>query len=141
VFHIITHGFVKASAFVNSRWYIHIDGRQDLRNWRIGIPIFIIVMAFVILCRVGGSLVGASKEYIILSFMRVVVVVIGWGYSKNFMNNMDGVNHKYILDGGFILLMFLMGGLTFISLEVVIMRIVMLCIRIFNIGNIYVMNK
>jgi NADH:ubiquinone oxidoreductase subunit 5 (subunit L)/multisubunit Na+/H+ antiporter MnhA subunit len=31
VFHIVTHGFVKASAFVNSGWYIHIDGRQDLR--------------------------------------------------------------------------------------------------------------
>lgn len=32
VFHIVTHRFVKASAFVNSGWYIHVDGRQDLRN-------------------------------------------------------------------------------------------------------------
>ncbi|MBP94370.1 hypothetical protein CMK18_00280 [Candidatus Poribacteria bacterium] len=32
VFHIITHGFIKASAFVNSGWYIHIDRRQDLRS-------------------------------------------------------------------------------------------------------------
>jgi NADH:ubiquinone oxidoreductase subunit 5 (subunit L)/multisubunit Na+/H+ antiporter MnhA subunit len=31
VFHVVTHGFVKASAFVNSGWYIHIVGGQDLR--------------------------------------------------------------------------------------------------------------
>jgi hypothetical protein len=99
------------------------------------------VMAFVILCRVGGSLVGASKEYIILSFMGIVVIVMGWGYSKNFMNNLDGINSKYILDGGFLPLIFVMGRLGFMSLEVVVMGIVILCIRIFNIGNMYIINK
>lgn len=40
------------------------------------LPIFVMAIAFIILCRVGGSLVGASKEYIILSWIGIVVVVI-----------------------------------------------------------------
>lgn len=32
LFHIVTHGFVKASAFVNSGWHIHMHGGQDLRT-------------------------------------------------------------------------------------------------------------
>lgn len=76
VFHIITHGFVKASAFVNSRWYIHIHRGQDLRIWGIRLATVVMILAFLILCRVGGSLVSASKEYVLLSLMRVLVIVI-----------------------------------------------------------------
>jgi hypothetical protein len=35
----------------------------------------------------------------------------------------------------------LMGRLAFISLEVVMIGMIILCTRIFNIGNMYVMNK
>lgn len=76
VFHIITHRFVKATAFVNSGWYIHVDGRQDLRNWGVILPIFIIFASFVMLCGVGGSLVGSSKEYVLLSFFGIIVMVV-----------------------------------------------------------------
>lgn len=77
VFHIVTHGFIKASAFVNSRWYIHMVRRQDLRTWRIQLPSFVIILSFLILCGVRGSLVGASKEYVLLSVYGIIVMVIG----------------------------------------------------------------
>jgi len=35
------------------------------------------VLAFLILCGVGGSLVSASKEYVLLSLIGVLVIVIG----------------------------------------------------------------
>jgi hypothetical protein len=57
------------------------------------------------------------------------------------MNNLDGPNKKHMLDGRFLLLMFVIGGMSFISLEVVVMGMVIMCIRIFNIRNMYVMNK
>jgi len=141
VFHIVTHRFVKASAFVNSGWYIHMDGRQDLRSWGVILPIFVIVLAFVMLCGVGGSLVSASKEYVVLSMIRVVIIVIGWRYSKNFLNNIDGVASKYILDYRFLPLIFVRGGIRFVTVDVVMLGVVMICMRIVNIGNIYVVNK
>lgn len=53
-----------------------MDGRQDLRRWGIALPIFIMALAFIMLCRVGGSLVSASKEYVILSIIRIMIIVI-----------------------------------------------------------------
>lgn len=77
VFHIVTHGFVKASAFVNSGWYIHMDRGQDLRGWRINLPIMVIILSFVFLAGVRRGLVAASKEYILLGAYGVVVIIIG----------------------------------------------------------------
>ncbi|MBP94371.1 hypothetical protein CMK18_00285 [Candidatus Poribacteria bacterium] len=104
-------------------------------------PIFVMSIAFIILCGVGRSLVGSSKEYVILSFMRVVVIVMGWRYSKNFLNNVDGINSKYMMDIRFLPLIFVMRGLGFMSVDVVIIGIVILCMRMVNIGNMYIVNK
>lgn len=57
------------------------------------------------------------------------------------MSNVDRIMSKYILDGGFLFLIGVMRGIGFMSVDVVIFGIVMICIRMFNIGNIYVVNK
>lgn len=54
---------------------------------------------------------------------------------------MDGVNNKVMLDGGFLPLIFVMRGVGFISLEVVIVGTVMICIRMINMRNMYIVNK
>lgn len=93
------------------------------------------------LCRVGRSLVNASKEYILLSVYRIVVIVIGWCYTKNFLTNIDRNGAKYIVDSGFLPLLLVIGGISFMSLEVVMLVFVALGMRLFNIGNMYVLNK
>jgi len=98
-------------------------------------------LAFVMLCGVRGSLVNASKEYVILSLIGVIIIVMGWRYSKNFLNNIDGVINKYLLDHGFLPLIFVMRRLGFMTVDVVIFGVVMLCMRLVSMGNIYVVNK
>lgn len=46
-----------------------------------------------------------------------------------------------MLDNGFLPLIFVIGGLGFMTVDIVIFGIVMLCMRLVNIGNIYVVNK
>lgn len=105
------------------------------------LPSFAIILSFIILCGVGGSLVGASKEYVLLSVYGVVVIVMGWGYTKSFINNMDGGTNKYMVDAIFLSLLFVVGGMGFLSLEVVVMVFVITCTRLLHMGNMYIVNK
>lgn len=141
LFHIVTHGFVKASAFVNSGWHIHINRGQDLRGWGVSIGIIVMVGGFVLLCGVGGSLVSNSKEYVLLGVFRIIVMIIRWNYSKNFMNNVDRSSSKYILESGFLFLIVVMGGSGFISVDVIILTFVCVGIRIVSIRNMWVLNR
>lgn len=52
-------------------------GGQDLRTWRIQLPSFVMILSFLMLCGVRGSLVGASKEYVLLNVYGVIVMAIG----------------------------------------------------------------
>lgn len=84
---------------------------------------------------------AASKEFILLGIYRVVIMIMGWIYSKNFLNNIDGTGSKYLLDRGFLFLVFVIGRLGFISLEVVVLVFCVLGIRIINMGNIWIVNR
>lgn len=77
LFHIITHRFVKASAFVASGVVIGALRGQDLRSWGFSIERMVIILAFVILCGVGRSLISNSKEMVVLDIMGMFVVCIG----------------------------------------------------------------
>lgn len=57
------------------------------------------------------------------------------------MNNIDGNTTKYIMDRGFLPLLFVIGRLRFISIDVVILVFVMMCMRMLHIGNMYIVNK
>jgi hypothetical protein len=99
------------------------------------------ILSFLVLCRVRGSLVGASKEYILLSVYGLVIMVMGWRYTKNFINNMDGSTSKYLIDVRFLALIFMVGGTSFMSLDAVMMVFVIVCMRLLHMGNMYVVNK
>jgi len=94
------------------------------------------VMGFVMLCGVRGSLVSNSKEYILLRVFRMVVIVMRWSYSKNFINNVDRGVSKYMLDSRFMYLILVMGGCRFVSLDVVLLVFVCFGLRVVNMGNI-----
>jgi hypothetical protein len=48
---------------------------------------------------------------------------------------------KYIVDGGFMVLIGILGGMDFVSIDLVLIRLVIICTRVFNIGNMYIVNK
>jgi len=64
--HILTHAFVKATCFVSSGVKIGITRTQELRRWAMENQIVVMVISFLLLCRVGGSIVYNSKEIIVL---------------------------------------------------------------------------
>lgn len=135
LFHIVTHGFVKASAFVNSGWHIHMQRRQDLRMWGLSMGIMVMTLGFLLLCGVRGSLVASSKEYILLGVFGIFVMVMGWNYSKNFMNNVDRVVNKYMMESRFLCLIVLLRGSRFMSIDVVLLTVVCLGMRVVTMGN------
>jgi hypothetical protein len=80
--------------------------------------------------------VSASKEYVLLRVYRVLIIIIRWVYSKNFINNVDGVRSKYLVDRGFLFLVLVLGGLRFCTIEVVLMVFVCIGLRMVTISNI-----
>jgi len=75
--HILTHAFVKATCFVSSRVKIGITRTQELRGWAMENQIMVIVISFLLLCGVGGSIIYNSKEMIVLQIIILLVVLMG----------------------------------------------------------------
>jgi glucan phosphoethanolaminetransferase (alkaline phosphatase superfamily) len=109
--HIITHAFVKASAFVSSGVEISKYGRQDLRLWGISIEIGVMRLSFLLLARVGRSIIYSSKEYIVIQLVAFLIVIIGWNYTKSFFRNLSyyGINRR-LMNFSAILLLFMRGS-------------------------------
>lgn len=107
--HVVVHGLVKASAFVVSGWCIHENGSQDIRVWRIGVQKFVMRWSFLMLTGIRGSLIGYTKEQLVGTIVALWVLIIGWAYTKNFCNIIDGGEDKILLDGGFFVLLFAIG--------------------------------
>jgi len=57
------------------------------------------------------------------------------------MNNCDGGHNKYLMDSGFLPLIFIVGRLGFVSTDVVLVSMFMICIRMVTISNMYIVNK
>lgn len=75
--HIITHAFVKATCFVASGVKIGMTGNQEVRMWGLEKQVIVILISFLLLCGIGGSLVYNSKEIIVFQFLLVLVVILG----------------------------------------------------------------
>lgn len=75
--HILTHAFVKATCFVASGVKIGMTGCQELRWWNMENQVMVMVISFLLLCGVGGSLVYNSKEIIVFQMLLMVVVFVG----------------------------------------------------------------
>lgn len=97
--HIITHAFVKATAFVISGVTISFVGSQDMRTWRINSRGAVIAIAFLLLTGVGGSMIFGSKEGVVLEMVSLFVVIVGWKYSKVFFNQLGGYMSGFSLMG------------------------------------------
>jgi NADH:ubiquinone oxidoreductase subunit 5 (subunit L)/multisubunit Na+/H+ antiporter MnhA subunit len=142
LFHIITHGFVKASAFVSSGVVIGARGDQDLRNWGISMEMMIMNLSFLLLCGIGRGIIFSSKEFIMLEFVRVLVIVVRWNYSKVFFSNVSSYNTTMTLIRCSSLLLLLVGRSRFSGLDLVsIFSSIILFIMVFNSMAGYVVNK
>jgi hypothetical protein len=142
LFHIITHRFVKASAFVSSRVVIAANGGQDLRGWGFSMEIMIINLSFLLLCGVRGSIIFNSKEFVLLEFAGILVVVLGWNYSKAFFSNISSYNGVVTLMSFSSSLLLLIGGSGFSGLDLVSMlAFVVVFTILLNSSSGYVLNK
>jgi len=75
--HILTHAFVKATCFVSSGVKIGITRTQEIRDWAMDNQMIVMVISFLLLCGVGGSMIYNSKEMVLLHIILILVVLIG----------------------------------------------------------------
>jgi len=140
--HILTHAFVKATCFVSSRVKIGITRTQELRNWAIENQIIVIIISFLLLCGVRRSMIYNSKEMIVLQIMLILVVLIGWKYTKVFFNNLRGINTGLMKINYSLLILMVMGGTGFRRMELMLVLIIVRRLMpIINSWSGYVINK
>jgi len=140
--HILTHAFVKATCFVSSGVKIGMTGTQELRRWAMENQIVVMVISFLLLCGVGRSIVYNSKEMIVLQVIILLIVLIGWKYTKVFFNNMGGVNFNLIKINYSIVMLTVLGGTGFRGMELMLVLIIVRrLIPIVNSWSGYVVNK
>jgi NADH:ubiquinone oxidoreductase subunit 5 (subunit L)/multisubunit Na+/H+ antiporter MnhA subunit len=140
--HILTHAFVKATCFVSSGVKIGMTGTQELRRWAIENQMVVIVMSFLLLCGVRRSMVYNSKEIIVLQIVILLVVLIGWKYTKVFFNNIRGMNTNLIKMNYSIVMLVVLGGTGFRRMELILVLVIVGgLIPIVNSWSGYVANK
>jgi len=100
------------------------------------------VISFILLCGVRGSMIYSSKEMIVLQVMLVLVVLMRWKYTKVFFNSIGGMNVSIIKISYSVIILFALGGTGFGGVEfVLILIIVGGVIPIVNSWSRYVVNK
>jgi len=138
--HILTHAFVKASCFVGSGVKIAITGVQEIRLW--SIENHMIIISFLLLSGVGGSIVYNSKEIIILQIVLVFVVLVGWKYTKVFFSNVGGLNVSVMKMNYSIILLGIIRGSGFGGMELLTLMVMLGgLIPVVNSWSRYVVNK
>jgi len=99
-------------------------------------------LSFLLLCGVGGSIIFSSKEFILLEFVGLIVIVIGWNYSKVFLSNMSSYDSTITLMNCSILLLLVIGRSRFGGLDLASLGVITtLMIVVFNSISGYVVNK
>jgi len=121
--HILTHAFVKATCFVSSGVKIGITGTQELRGWAMENQMVVMMISFLLLCGVGGSIIYNSKEIIILQSIILLVVLIGWKYTKVFFNNMRGMNVSLMKMSYSIMMLIVLGRTRFRGVELILVLV------------------
>jgi len=84
----------------------------------------VIVMSFMLLCGVRGSMVYNSKEIVVLQVMLILVVMIGWKYTKVFFNNMGGINVSLKKMSYSVVMLFILGGTGFGRVELILVLVI-----------------
>jgi len=74
-------------------------------------------ISFLVLCGVGGSMVFSSKEFILMEFLGLVVIVIRWGYSKTFLSNAGFYNSTMTIMNCSAALLVMVGGSGFSGVD------------------------
>lgn len=140
--HILTHAFVKATCFVASGVKIGITGNQELRWWNMEGQVVVMVISFLLLCGVGGSLVYNSKEIIVFQILLMIVVFIRWKYTKMFFNSVSRIRSNLMKMQYSLCIIFVIGGTGFGGIEMMIILIIIRgIIPILNSWSRYVVNK
>jgi len=140
--HILTHAFVKATCFVSSGVKIGITGTQELRGWAVENQIIVIVLSFLLLCGIRRSMIYNSKEIIVLQIIILLIVLIGWKYTKVFFNNMGGMNSNLIKMNYSIVMLVVLGRTGFGRTELILLLIIVRRLMpIVNSWSGYVVNK
>lgn len=139
--HVVCHRLVKASVFVVSGVYIHTCGSQDLRVWGMNNIVMIICLRFLLLCGIGRGLINSSKENIVILIIGLIIVMVGWNYTKSFFTNISGNVHGYIMINIMLVLIFGTGGIRFdLNGAIGVIHIIMIS-AILNLSLSYVINK
>jgi len=104
--------------------------------------VIMISICFLLLCGVGGSIVYNSKEMIVLQLMSLVVVLMGWKYTKAFFHNVGGIGNNLIKIRYSTVAIFITGGSRFGRVEMVVVTVVIGgLMRVVNSWSRYVVNK
>jgi len=104
--------------------------------------IIVMVMSFMLLCRVRGSIIHNSKEMIVLQVIILLVVIMGWKYTKVFFNNIGGVNVNLIKMSYSMVILMVLGRTGFSGVELIfILVIIRGLMSIVNSWSGYVVNK
>jgi len=85
--------------------------------------IVVIVISFLLLCRVGRSIIYNSKEIIVLQIIILLIVLIGWKYTKVFFNNMGGMNITLMKMNYSIVMLLVLGGTGFGRTELILVLV------------------
>jgi len=133
---------VKAACFIASGVKIGITGSQELRWWGMEIQVIIIMISFLLLCGVGGSLIYNSKEMVILQVLLVIVIFVGWKYTKVFISGVGRTNGGLVKMKWSVCMIFVSGRSGFRGMEMVItLMMIGRVIPVLNSWSGYVVNK
>lgn len=102
----------------------------------------IMVMSFLLLCGVGGSLIYNSKEMIVFQMLLMIIVFVGWKYTKTFFNSANRMNNTLVKMQYSMCIIFVIRGSGFGGVELMTLVIIIGGIMpILNSWSGYVVNK
>jgi len=123
--HILTHAFVKASCFVASGIKIGMNGNQELRLWSIDNQTMVMIISFLLLCRIGGSIIYSSKEIIVLQIVMFLIVLLGWKYTKTFFHRISRSSNSLMKINYSVIMMIVLGRTRFGGVEYILALIIL----------------
>jgi len=85
--------------------------------------VMVMAISFLLLCRVGRSIVYSSKEVVVLQVMLLLVVLMGWKYTKVFLSSIRGMNTVLMKMNYSIMMLLVLGGTRFGGVEAMLVLI------------------
>lgn len=116
VIYILLHGMVKGQIFQISRYIIHGNGRQDIRENIRNNFIYLICVGIFILSAISGIVIMIAKELMVINIfgvMMVIVVYISYMYTLIYVNKSGNSYYVRELERFYVIL------LMFVSISIV----------------------